>query len=361
MKKIVFVNGRFLTQPVTGVQRYAREVLNAIDGQLGADSPLQWTVLAPPGADRISSWKHIGVRCVGRLSGHAWEQLELPLHAKDGYLLALSGAPSVLHRAQFFAIHDTALYDEPSGYSPSYRFFYRLLYRLSVHRAQAIFTVSQFSRERLQAIFGKSLGEVQVTYGGTDHFGRKRSNADSGGEHVNLPDRPYVLAVGSLAKNKNIELVLELAQLMRDVNLRFVLVGGALPKVFGENRSLPDTVQWLGRVSDDVLETLYKQAEAFIFPSLYEGFGLPPLEAMRFRCPVVASDAASIPEVCGDAALYFDPHSASDLKDRLTQVIGNPSLAEDLRKRGDEQAQKYKWEYVGSAVRSAVERIVQER
>lgn len=357
----IYINGRFLTQRVTGVQRYAHETLKAIDVALYSDVTNRWTILAPKGTTPREKWNNIEFRAVGLLSGHAWEQFELPFYASDGWLLTLSGAPSLFHRRHLFSIPDTAIYDMPNGYSFLYRAYYQMLWGICANRAKAIFTFTEFSRNRLAAIFPSISERVHVTSCGADHSSLGLKVGNESRDNTKTEERPYLLAVSSLATNKNFEIILKLSHLLDDANLRIVVAGNSNPSVFGKPELASSRIEWLGYVSDEELERLYRHATCFVFPSLYEGFGLPPIEAMRRGCPVVASNAASIPEVCGDAALYFDPNSVEELKLQILRVIREPGLSEDMRKRGEQQARKYTWKQVAHTILDSIATLTRER
>src|SRR5207253_1940106 len=123
----------------------------------------------------------------------------------------------------------------------------------------------------------------------------------------------YVLAVGSLTPNKNFNGVVRAATLLGDLDCKIVAAGGANTRVFNGVALADDALIMAGYVTDGELHALYENAACFIFPSFYEGFGLPPLEAMHCGCPVIVSDRASLPEVCGEAAVYCDPDDPADM------------------------------------------------
>ncbi|MHB1952986.1 MAG: glycosyltransferase family 4 protein [Sulfobacillus sp.] len=348
----VYVNGRFLTQSITGVQRYAQEALDAIDDLLGKApyDNASWTVLAPKGTRIAKAWKNIRFRNVGHLHGHIWEQFELPWYASDGLLLTLCGAPSVFHRRHIPTIHDAAIYDRPDGYSFLYRAYYRIIYRLSVGRSLAIFTVSEFSRNRIAEVFQIPKERIIVTYNGADHITRSLPSEDASALISASIKHPYILAVSSMNPNKNFAIVAKLAELLANSDIRIVVAGGTNPRVFGNTGSMPDNVQWLGYVSDDDLKALYRNATCFIFPSLYEGFGLPPIEAMALGCPVIASNAASIQEICGDAALYFSPTSPEDIKRKVMTILRDKPLTCKMSIDGIKHAEQYIWSRVADTI-----------
>ena len=153
----------------------------------------------------------------------------------------------------------------------------------------------------------------------------------------------YVLAVGSRSPHKNIETLVAAIQRWGDRGLPLVLAGGSNSRVFSQATALTSSVQSAGYLTDGELRALYEQAQCFALPSLYEGFGLPPLEAMRCGCPVVVSRAAALPEVCGDGALYADANDADDWL-RCLRKLQDTTFREELRQRGRAQAQRFSWE-----------------
>ena len=356
----IYINGRFLTQSTTGVQRYAHETLKAIDALLDHNSTTRWTVLAPKGTVPKARWTHIAFVTVGFLAGHAWEQFELPFYASDGWLLTLSGAPSLFHSKHLFSIPDTAIYDMPRGYTFLYRAYYRILWRLCTKRAKAIFTFTEYSRNHIAMIFSNTSERIHVTSCGADHSSLMVAR-DESRDDTNTEERPYVLAVSSLAPNKNFGIIMKLSEILDDSNLRIVVVGNSNPKVFGKSGVSSSRIDLCGYVSDEELGQLYRHAACFIFPSFYEGFGLPPIEAMSYRCPVIASNAASIPEVCGDAALYFNPQSVEELKSQILRVLHEPGLSYDLRRRGEQQARKYTWRQVAQTILNSIASLTRKR
>ncbi|MEM9137932.1 MAG: glycosyltransferase family 1 protein, partial [Cyanobacteria bacterium P01_F01_bin.42] len=164
-------------------------------------------------------------------------------------------------------------------------------------------------------------------------------------EKPELKNRPYVLAVSSLSPHKNFGAVVRALDHLRDLpDLAVVIIGGGNQQVFAET-NLADNSQVIrpGYVTDAQLKALYQNALGFIHASLYEGFGLTPLEAMTCGCPVIVSRAAAIPEVCGEAALYFDPQDPQDIARQVRQMVTDSSLRESLRHKAIAQAQKFSW------------------
>ncbi len=347
----VFINGRFLTQATTGVQRYAAELTQALDCLVSSDeissNAYRFVLLVPPGERRELRLQRIAIEPVGRFRGHLWEQVDLRRHTRvaGALLLNLGNTAPVRARNVVVTIHDAAVFATPEAYSPAFRTWYRWMHRSLSRSARSIITVSDFSRQQLQHYAGAPASRINVIASGAEHIARLVP--DSGIlERHRIGNRPFILAVSSLNPNKNFKLIIEALAYLPDLLSRFDLVvaGGTNPRVFRTGGfDFGPSVTQLGYVSDRELKALYERATAFVFPSLYEGFGLPPLEAMSCGCPVVVARAASLPWVCGDAALYCDPHDARDLADKIRLIADDTALQADLRTRGLARAREFTW------------------
>lgn len=337
----LIINGRFLTQDLTGVQRFAFEALNALD-QLSL--PWSMTLLVPPGADCSAlTLRQVQVRQVGSRQGHAWEQLDLPRFCGDGLLLNLCNTAPLFKRRQVVTIHDAAVHVVPQAYSRSFRVAYKTLLPLIGKQARRVLTVSQFSAGQLTQYFGIASGKIRVLKEGGEHVLTVPADTGILQKH-GLMQRPYLLAVSSLSPNKNFGAVIDAIRLMDRPDFDFVIAGGANPAVFNQGLGeLPSFVKYVGRVSDAELRALYEHAALFVYPSFYEGFGLPPLEAMNCGCPVLVSHAASLPEVCGDAAIYCNPHSPADIAQHIARIMADAALQVRLRRDGQAQAKRFGW------------------
>lgn len=348
----IVINGRFLQRPVTGVERFAVETLSALDKLLSAGAlPRLSLVLAVPAGTRPAvSFQHIPVEEVGRLQGHAWEQIDLPLFCKGRRLINLCNTAPVFKKDQVVVIHDAAVFSVPQAFSASFRLAYKLIHAgLSLVGAK-ILTVSEFSRQDLAQHLPLKAERITVLPESAEHVLRHQPDP-AVLARAGLGARPYILAVSSMAAHKNFRLVLEALNKLDDPPFDVAIAGGANAKVFGDGGAVgSDRVKWLGRVSDAELRALYEGAMCFVFPSIYEGFGIPPLEAMQCGCPVLAARAASIPEVCGDAAIYFDPQDASGLAQLLLAVAHDVPLRAELKQKGLARAQQFTWSRVAHAL-----------
>lgn len=345
----LFINGRFLTQGVTGIQRYARETLACMDQQLGPQGPHAdynpVTVLAPKGAQN-PGLKHIRFQTIGRLSGHAWEQTELAWHARQGLLFTFGFTGPLLHRRQITTVHDAGVVRVPEAYTAKFRLWYTFMVRSLVKHAPLTLAVSQFSKREAVSCFGARPERVGVTTEGWQHLNAIQADERILDQH-HLRGQPFVLAVSSANPNKNFGAIVKALNLMGDQAPRCVVAGATNSAIFQQATETSERMLKVGYVSDGELKALYQHASCFVFPSFYEGFGIPPLEAMSNGCPVIASTADAVQETCGDAALYFDPHQPEQLAQRLSEFFSDPSQGQALTQAGHARAAQYDWQLAG--------------
>jgi glycosyltransferase involved in cell wall biosynthesis len=365
----LFINGKFIAQRSSGVQRVARSLLFSLDDQIDRiqSSFLGRLILLLPRETEAPELRCIETAFVGPcgLPLHLWEQFQLPFSARDGLLLNLSGSAPLLARRQMCLIHDAAVFDRPQAYTPLFRRWYQTLFRLLAWRQTPLLTVSAFSRQRLALRLGIAETGIHVVPNGAEHL---QSVAPDPGilTRLGLTPERYLLAVGSDNPNKNLpRLQSAFALLSRRQDVKLVIVGGADPLVFADqpmaDGGAAEAVIRTGPLSDAALKALYRNAAGLVFPSLYEGFGLPPLEAMSCGCPVAASNAAAIPQVCGDAALYFDPTSIEQMAQTMQALLDDAALRDGLRRAGARRVQAFTWPRAAEALLSQLRRQLAPR
>lgn len=338
----IVINGRFLTRPPTGVDRFALELLRAWMPRHGERRGAK-TLL--PGGRNARQPENLDLHAarVGKLRGHAWEQFELSSHCGDDLLLSLCNTGPLTRQRQLAVLHDAAVMARPGTYGVAFRSWYRWLFAGLMQHAGIVATVSKFSAGELMRHVGRRASSIELISGAGEHI--LRTPADTGVlDRLGIADQTYVLAVGSLTPNKNFEGVVRAAALLRDLDCKIVAAGGANPHVFRSVTVNSDALISAGYVTDGELRALYENAACFVFPSFYEGFGLPPLEAMHCGCPVVVSNRASLPEVCGDAAVYCDPDDPASIAMQLRRVLTSPSLRQELREAGLQRAREFGWD-----------------
>lgn len=339
-----YINGKFTAQRVTGVQRVALRLTQSLDRQLPS-WPRSWVLLCPPGA-RPLALEHIECREVGWLGMplHLWEQVALPLAAADGLLVNLSGSAPWLPRTQVALLHDAAVFDQPQAYRPAFTLWYRSLFRRMAKGRVRLLTVSAFSRDRLAAELQVPSARIGVLPNGADHFDDIQAD-DSVLTRYGLQSGRFLLAVGTANPTKNTRTLLAaFDRLPREPDLKLVMVGASNPRVFaGKPFAYPPGAMHIGYQDDPSLKSLYRHAIALVFPSLYEGFGLPPVEAMACGCPVAVGHVAALPEVCGEAAMYFDPRSVDAIAQALQRLLDDSELRQRLREAGTQRARAFRW------------------
>jgi glycosyltransferase involved in cell wall biosynthesis len=361
----IFINGKFTAQRTTGVQRLARELVSALDRAIAA-RPRDATpafVLLCPAEGSAPPLRHIEVRRLGSpvRSLHAWEQMALPWATRGSRLLNLAGTAPVLGGRQVCMFPDAAVFDWPGAYTPAFAAWYRFAFRVLSRTASLALTISQFSKQRLMHHLHLPEERLAVVPCSGEHILKTRAD-DAILARLDLSAAPFLLAVGSNNPTKNFAaLIRAFKSLPAQPRVALVIVGGSNDAVFAASVAAgpdnDDRIVSAGSIDDGSLQALYRNALAFVFPSVYEGFGLPPLEAMACGCPVLVSRAASLPEVCGDAALSFDPHSDADIARAMREVIADPQLRDELRAKGNARAFSLTWERAAACLMGHLERI----
>lgn len=363
MKKI-YINARFLTQNITGVQRYATELVKSFDtlldkGIINAEE-YSFTLIAPRGSKKSIDLKHISIKSVGRLNGHFWEQLILPLYTHSALLINLCNTGPLFKRNQIVTIHDAAVFAKPEAYSKVFKIWYRFLLTGLGLISKKIGTDSSFSKNEIIKYCKVKEKKINIIYGGKEHLFLVSSEPSILKKH-GLDERPFLLTVSSINSNKNFKSIMNAIKILGKTDYDIVIAGGTNHKIFNQDQfELPSTVKYLGYITDSELKTLYENATCFVFPSFYEGFGLPPLEAMACGCPVIVSNNASLPEVCGDAALYCNPHSPEDVANKIRILMNDGALRQSLQQKGLERAKQFTWEKCARETLVVIEKVLSE-
>lgn len=354
---MLLINGKFLAQRTTGVQRFARGVVTALDYSLQSTPCGQdFELLLPPSAELIEGLQVISQRVVGQpgRSLTAWEQLELPRHTSGGTLLCLSGSAPLFGGDCIPTIHDAAVYLYPQAYSRAFVTWYRFLFARRARNSPLVLTVSESSARDLAPHLPHTA--YRVVPNSAEHIIARPADT-SVLNRLELKSGRYLLSVGSLNPTKNFSLLINTYRESSLVDqLPLVIVGAINREVFSAdslNIEHPN-VRWAGSIPDTQLRALYENAAVFVFPSLYEGFGIPPLEAMLCGCPVVASSASSIPEICSDAAHYFDPRNPNEMLAAIQSVLSSDDLRKTLTEKGHQRANQFSWRFSAESLRSAL-------
>lgn len=316
----ITVNGRFLARRVTGVERYGQEILRFLPDRCRVEEP----------GRSLSGWM-----------GHAWEQLVLPYRLKpDSVLWSPANTGPLLVRDQVLTLHDLSALEHPEWFRSSFASWYRLLLPLLARRVQRIIVPSEFVRRKVIRRFSLPYGKVITIAAGVDTSTFHPAS-------VSRSTGRYILFVGTLEPRKNLSALLKAWQGIQQKHIDVTLViGGATGHVFGQFSHPPTApnVRWLGRVPEEDLPGVYRNAELFVLPSIDEGFGLTALEAMACGTPVIVSDGGALPEVVGNAAMVFSLADPAGLTRAIDECLSSPAIRASLREKGLARTQSFSWQ-----------------
>lgn len=335
------VNGRYLTQKATGVHRYAFEICNKLH-EMGVD----FHVAIPKEINQDYKFSFKTVVC-GSLKTHLWEQISLPHYLKKigkPLLISFTGGGVLNYDNQIMTIHDVSHERYPEWFAKNYYRYYHYLMPRTGKKSHAILTVSEFSKSEIVDTLGLDANKIHVVHSNVP-FHTKPSREEVL-NHKPDANEKYIIAVSSMDPRKNFIRLAEAFSQIEDKSIKLYIIGMRfkafntpdLQRLVGENVVLP------GYIDDDALQKMYQNALLSIYPSLYEGFGLPPLESMTYGCPAIASDIPALREISGDAALYVDPYDTNDITQKINLLAEDEYLRKQLQLKGLDQIQKYSWE-----------------
>ncbi|KQT50998.1 hypothetical protein ASG43_07075 [Aureimonas sp. Leaf454] len=334
------INGRFLSQKTTGVQRYALEITREIDRQLGPGRELRGTLIAPCAVDP-GAHPNLATDIAAGPGNIFWEQTTLVRRAK-GMLLCFGNTGPIAYRDKIVCIHDANVMLEPQSYSPKFRAYLRLITPLVVGTSRHIVTVSDYSARMLAETGIARRHDIKVAPNGHEHALRWSTEASGVAAEYGI-DRPFVLLVGSLAAHKNWAVVAKVARELAEKGIDVVACGAGGAEFSRLDEAGYASFKMLGRISDDDLGWLYRNAVCLLFPSTVEGFGIPLVEAMALDCPVVASNASCMPSIVGDAGALLDPHDPKPWLDAVLALSGAPERRRLFVERGRERVKQFSW------------------
>ena len=358
-----------------GIGRYTRELVRAL---AKLDQSHDYVLFAAAGGQRPedASWPpNFQIRSVplsDRALAILWHRLQLPLwvelvtgpvdifHSPDFVLPPVRGAKTLV------TVHDLSFIRYPQCADANLRAYLNKVVPRSVHRADLVLADSQSTKDDLVELLGVEARRIEVVYPGVEERFRPiedQALLEKVRERYDLPPR-FILGLGTLQPRKNFSRLIEAYSLLvaRHPSLRLVIAGGKgwlYEEIFAtvEQLGLEDKVIFPGFVADEHLPALYNLADLFVFPSLYEGFGLPPLEALACGAPVITSDASSLPEVVGEAGLMVEATDAEALAEAMNRVLEDNTLRERIIAKGMKQAKKFTWEKAAAKLLSLYEAL----
>ncbi len=278
---------------------------------------------------------------------HLWEQLYVPHVAKNYKVLFCPANISPVFKPSnvkvVTTIHDLSFLYFPESFSFLYRNFYKKLTPLVLKRSDVIITVSNFEKQKILSIYPEVSNKLVVIYSGINESFFAPSSSES---------REYLLYVGNLIYRKNFHgIIVAFSRVYKEINRKLVIVG-ITPKTMKMHKKTiqylnlipPEFIEFKGQINDiDVLKKIYDGAFMFLFPSFYESFGFPAIEAMARGCPVIASKNTALEEICYKGALYVDPYDIDDLCDKMIKIDRDKILREKLIKEGTKRALTFRW------------------
>lgn len=345
------INGAFLTEPVMGVQRYAYEVIRRMDALLCKESCAAKSVsleVLIPDEDKPQDYGLRAIRPVhrGRSGGKLWEQLTYAKYLWESRAegIALCNAVPLFARTYAVCVHDIAFrthgeYFREKGawHEKLYR---RAMYRKAFHSAQQIITVSAFSRKEISGNYRLKNPDILIAGNGWQHMKQVDIDENIFQKYQDIRKENYYFYMASLAPNKNLRWIVDNARF--NPQAQYILAGRPLGAESGADGA--DNIRYVGYVTDGEAAALMKYCRAFLFPSIYEGFGIPPLEALSLGARIVVSDIPVFREIYGDAAYYINPYSP---KVMIEKMLADRNIAPFAVQ---EVLQRYSWDQTAEQI-----------
>ncbi|GHT74249.1 glycosyl transferase family 1 [Spirochaetia bacterium] len=353
MSKIL-INGDFLCRRLTGIERYAGEITLRLDMLI---LPGEAAIIVPANTPNLPPYKNLKIiRHKKSIGSHLWWQmvtLQFFLITHKQYTVLEFGNTCLPFAPGIVFLHDIYCAFFPEDFTSKrdkvIRLYNQWQYRLIAKKAKKIVTVSYFSRNQIAQTFHVDPEKIAVIYNGWEHFLDITPDYSVFAEHPELKAASYFFTLGSLSQRKNIKWIIEYAS--DHPGVCFAVSGTSLPtlktKELAET-SVPSNIVLLGYMSDSRIKALMEKCRAFLLPSYYEGFGIPPLEALSCGVQVIVSNAASLPEIYGNTAHYIDPFNADvDLEELLRQPVEAP--AEILKKYSYDAAARQVYDIISNS------------
>lgn len=324
---MIAINGRFVARRTTGQERFATEVVKELDKICDEN---EFVLVIPNYANFDENLKRIKIKKYGNLKSHFWEQIdfaEYVIHNKVESLNLCTIQPLI--KPGIVCIHDISYKVNPQYFTTRYAkvsaLWHRIGYYVAAKNSDLIFTVTQYSKNQISEVYKVAPEKIIVVPNGWEHIKEKRSDMTIFNKLRLLKKGEYFISIGSLAPNKNLQWIFKAAK--ANPNKQFVIVGRASLEEYGIDTSKfrGDNIILTGYVSDEELKALLNNCRALIFPSVYEGFGIPPLEALALGKEAIVAKASCLPEIFDGYVYYLDPSDADiDIDSLMNSNVKSP-------------------------------------
>lgn len=346
----LIINGHFRQQQVTGVQRYALELIQEFDRM-----DVNYRYEEPPGNISSDTLRQL------------WMQLMMPLKLNQNSLLwSPTNIGPVYHKKQVVTLHDIADQLHPQWFSSKYVNWRKFILPRLIKNVEGIITVSEYSKQTIRNTYPEAGGKVKVIYNGvrTGHFYPRPANEAEAVKQKFTLEKPFIVTVGSLDPRKNIGGLIKAWNMLPShirAELDLVIAGGSADKFqFTLEENIDSSVRFLGYVDYGMLPALYTASDFFVYPSLFEGFGLPVLEAMACKTPVITSDTTSLAEIAGDSAYTVDPEKPEEIGTAIEKFYESEETRKRYVSKGYEKAKMFRWSNAAQETVNFLENVADE-
>lgn len=347
---MIVINARFLEQKISGVQRYAIEVCKKLPTEIAGHKIVY--VSSKLTLDNELT-NNIEIVSFGRFKGQLWEQIDLPIFLKkkgNPLLINFVGVGPLFYKNKVTFLYDLSFKHHPEWFSYKFQKTYNFLVPISINNSRLIITDSNYVKQDIMGTYAIDTQKIEVIYAAPS---KKFINKG-------LEKEKIILIVSSIDPRKNLIRSIEAFNLI-DSEHKLVIVGSkhrTFSKISLGDNLVNENITFTGYLEDEELVDLYNKAEIFIYPSLFEGFGIPPLEAQACGCPCLVSNSTSLPEVYEDSVYYCDPKSTESIKDGILFLIKNKEKREELKNKGLKNVRRYGWENSTKKLIEIVEKLL---
>lgn len=316
MRNRFIINGKIFTKKyISGVQRYTLEILNELDKIISKD---EIEICTPISARNIPDYKNFKIVKYGKLKEIPWEQISFPYYVRKNKGISINlGNVSPWIEPGIVCIHDVNCIKNPQNFQKRMVIWYKFLFKRAIKKGRKIITVSNFSKREMLDCYNVDKDKIIVINNSWEHFNNIKEDNRIFDKYPQLKEKDFFFSLGTLTKHKNLKWVLRVAK--ENPQYLFAISGFVNIQKFKDelDSESPSNVIYLGYLNDEEVKAIYKRTKALLFPSLYEGFGLPPIEALSVGTKVVVADIESMHEIFEDTVIYINPYKYDIKLDKL--------------------------------------------